>query len=230
MIRGVHRFLTREHLGAFLHELAASVSGPGELYLLGDTSHLLMGWIVSLPELALAAGEPRDADLEAIATQAANRTAVSVSWESPAEVISLPRGHASRHRPTGIRRPVSGGVFDVRHFDPYSVAFRLVARGDEADYRTVLRYLRAGWISQRELSRQFDDLILRVSEERFHQDPAEFRRKFKGLQQMWRADQTRGQAPRGARDGWRTRAPTPPPRTRPPQGPPPPTARPTSSR
>ena len=32
------------------------------------------------------------------------------------------------------------------HFDPYSVAFRFIARGDEPDYHLVLTYLQHGWM------------------------------------------------------------------------------------
>jgi hypothetical protein len=81
----------------------------------------------------------------------------------------------------------SSAALEVLGFDPVSVAVRLVARGDEPDYRTVLALLRHGWLTMGDLESALAEVLPRFSEERIQQDPAEFRRKFKGLQQMWRA-------------------------------------------
>jgi hypothetical protein len=75
----------------------------------------------------------------------------------------------------------------VWHFDPYSVAFRLISRGNEEDYRTVLRYLEHDWITEEEIDALLADLLPRFTTQTIEQDPAEFRRKYKGLRQMWRA-------------------------------------------
>jgi hypothetical protein len=75
----------------------------------------------------------------------------------------------------------------VYHFDPYSVAFRFIARGDEPDYHLVLSFLEHGWIRMDEMDALLSGLLPRFSFETIQQDPAEFRRRYKGLRQMWLA-------------------------------------------
>ena len=75
------------------------------------------------------------------------------------------------------------------HFDPYSVAFRFLSRGDEPDYHLVLTYLKHGWLKTDEMELKLGALLPRFTAETIQQDPAEFRRKYKGMLQMWRAGQ-----------------------------------------
>ena len=114
--------------------------------------------------------------------------ALDVQEESPGDVIPLPDGHIARRRPALPRRP-GGRVqhLQVYHFDPYSTAFRYLARGDEADYRLVLAFLKHGWITVPEMEARLEGLLPRFTSETIQQDPAEFRRKYKGLLQMWRS-------------------------------------------
>jgi hypothetical protein len=67
------------------------------------------------------------------------------------------------------------------------VAFRCLARGDDPDYRTVLRYLRHGWMTLEEMDALLEETLPRFTRETLAQDPAEFRRKYRGLCQMWRS-------------------------------------------
>ncbi|HWP38266.1 MAG TPA: hypothetical protein VNL18_12010 [Gemmatimonadales bacterium] len=116
--------------------------------------------------------------LAACDPQVRNRAVI----ESPGDIIPLPSGHESRARAISHSSP------GLAHFDPYSVSFRLLARGDEPDYHLVLRYLRHGWMTVREMDALLADLLPRFSNETIQQDPAEFRRKYKGLKQMWAAE------------------------------------------
>jgi hypothetical protein len=68
------------------------------------------------------------------------------------------------------------------------VAFRCLARRDEPDYRTVLRFLRHGWLRLGEMDRLREDTVPQFTRETIAQDPAEFRRKYRRLRQMWRAE------------------------------------------
>jgi hypothetical protein len=78
----------------------------------------------------------------------------------------------------------------VRHFDPYSVVLRLVARGDEPDYVVALEYLKQGWVELAQLEALLADVLPRFTNETLAQDPAEFRRKFRGLRQMHALDRS----------------------------------------
>ena len=111
---------------------------------------------------------------------------IHVLEESPVDVIPLPVGYEQRARPIELPEVNGEGCFSLLHFDPYSVAFRFLARGDEQDYRTVLSYLEHGWVTVEEMDAKLGDLLPKFTSETIQQDPAEFRRKYKGLLQMWR--------------------------------------------
>ena len=110
---------------------------------------------------------------------------IPVIHESPGDLIPLPDGHESR------ARQASGGDFlehlSLYHFDPYSVAFRFIARGDEPDYHILLTLLERGWVTEEEMDAKLSALLPRFTKQTIQQDPAEFRRKYKGMLQMWRA-------------------------------------------
>jgi hypothetical protein len=81
-------------------------------------------------------------------------------------------------------RTLRGGV-EIRHFDPYSVVLRLIARGDEPDYVAALQYVLHGWVEPARLEGLLGEVVPRMTNETLAQDPAEFRRKFKGLRQLY---------------------------------------------
>jgi hypothetical protein len=76
------------------------------------------------------------------------------------------------------------------------VVLRLVARGDEFDYVVALEYLRHGWVTLERLEGLLDDVLPRFTRATLAQDPAEFRRKFRGLRQLIRATSLTGAAAR----------------------------------
>ncbi len=149
------------------------------LYLVAGTSHLAEGWRDRVPHLELAgdsagAGVLRDAVREAGAA-----LDLRLVWESPADVIPLPPGWSERARP--VRFAGAGGPLEVLHFDPYTVVLRLVARGDEPDFVMALEYQRRGWVDLAQLETRLAAVVQRFTSETLAQDPAEFRRKFRGL-------------------------------------------------
>jgi hypothetical protein len=179
------RELRRADLEALIGRAARTVPSRARLYLLGESSHLANGWRERAQQLPLAAdpgiGDPES--LRVSVTAAARELGARIGWEHPGEVIPLPEGAAQRSRPTTL----DAGPVEVWHFDPYSVVFRLVARGDEDDYRVALDYLAAGWVTMEDLEATLERTLSRFTRETIQQDPAEFRRKFRGLRQMWRA-------------------------------------------
>ena len=155
--------------------------GPGEgtLYLVASTSHLAEGWRERVPRFELGAdpGSP----LEAVVRESARALGFPLVWETPAAVIPLPSGWEARARPAARFAALH---LPVRHFDPYSVVLRLVARGDEPDYQAALAYLRHGWVELVRLETLLGELLPRFTSATLAQDPAEFRRKFRGLRQL----------------------------------------------
>ena len=183
------RFLvTREAIVDFLHTLQSNYPGAGKVYLIGETSQVLEGGRKWTDAIDLCAAVDDRARFHKSLTAAAREINVRVREEDPRDVIPLPQGRSGRERAVDPDSPLQ-----IWHYDPYSVAFRFLARGDEPDYHMVLTYIQQGWIVVEEMTRLLDELMPQFSMETIQQDPAEFRRRYKGLLQMVAARQ------RGAR-------------------------------
>ena len=125
------------------------------------------------------------AELGEAVREAARALGVDVVWESPADVIPLPAGWEERSLPATIGQGGTGNALELRHFDPYSVVLRLIARGDEPDYVAALEYVLHGWVEPARLEGLLAEVVPRMTNQTLAQDPAEFRRKFKGLRQLY---------------------------------------------
>jgi hypothetical protein len=169
------------------------------LYLVSRTSHLAEGWCDRVPALELA-GDSGAAELGDAAREAAQALGVEVVWESPADVIPLPAGWEERSRPATIGQDAAGNALELRHFDPYSVVLRLIARGDEPDYVAALEYVLHEWVEPARLESLLAEVVPRMTNQTLAQDPAEFRRKFKGLRQLYLRSHT-VYSPGGTRAG-----------------------------
>jgi hypothetical protein len=168
---------------------ASARATPGELrrdrlYLVSRTSHLAEGWCDRVPVLELA-GDAGHGDLAEAVREASRTLGVGLVWESPVDVIPLPAGWEERSRPAKIPLSDAGNAVEVRHFDPYSVVLRLIARGDEPDYVAALEYVQHGWVEPARLESLLGEVVPRMTNQTLAQDPAEFRRKFKGLRQLY---------------------------------------------
>jgi hypothetical protein len=149
------------------------------------TSHLAEGWCDRVPAFELAGDAGRPEPGEAV-REAATALGVDLVWESPADVIPLPAGWQERSLPATVGPGDRGSALELRHFDPYSVVLRLIARGDEPDYVAALEYVLHGWVEPVRLEGLLGEVVPRMTSETLAQDPAEFRRKFKGLRQLYR--------------------------------------------
>ena len=178
-------YVTRDILEKMFERLdtAGDLSAP--LYLIGETSLVWEGArsFTDEVEIAVGSGAPEGDGLAAIIRQISADLDVQVVCEFPGDVIPLPDGWQKRCRLIDYQ----AGALEIAHFDPYSVSFRFLARGDEEDYKLVIAYLELGWISSDKMDRRLSELLPRFSFETIAQDPAEFRRKYKGLQQMAKA-------------------------------------------
>ena len=171
-------------LGTLIAAVRRSVAVPARLYLVSRTSHLAEGWRDRVPAFELA-GEAGRAELGEAVREAARALGVELVWESPADVIPLPSGWEERSRPAMIDQGGTVSPLELRHFDPYSVVLRLIARGDEPDYVAALEYVRHAWVEPARLEGLLGEVVPRMTSRTLAQDPAEFRRKFKGLRQLY---------------------------------------------
>ncbi len=180
--------VTRRRLQRLLTAVAERLHRPARLFLVGDGALVAAGLREWTDRLVYAVDADEGGELDGVVRAAAALEGVAVERESPADVLPLPSGVEGRARPVdAFAGAASSPDLEVLCFDPVSVSVRLVARGDEPDYRTVLAFLRHGWVTMLDLESALAEVLPRFSADRIQQDPAEFRRKFKGLQQMWRA-------------------------------------------
>lgn len=180
-------------LSALVTYVGRGVGAPARLYLVAQTTHLAEGWRGLVTHLELA-GDDHGGSLREVVRDAAQALGVGLVWESPADVIPLPAQWHERARK--VSRPVglTDGGLELCHFDPYSVVMRLVARGDEPDYVAALQYVRHGWVELPRLEGLIAEMLPRMTTKTIAQDPAEFRRKFKGLRQLWASEAARADA------------------------------------
>ncbi|MXX24696.1 MAG: hypothetical protein F4Z82_04505 [Caldilineaceae bacterium SB0668_bin_21] len=108
------------------------------------------------------------------------RLALNIEEASPADFIPLPSGY--RERSPFIGRY---GQLEVFHFDLYSTALSKIERGTEGDLDDVLSLLRNGRMEFADLAGCFEEIMVRYATESIKQDPAEYRRKFDILTDMW---------------------------------------------
>lgn len=183
--------LTRPRLREFLSALEGRLERPARLFLVGESALVAAGLQQWTDRIVYTSDAEEPARFERAIREVAADAGIEIEREPPADVLPLPSGFEGRARAADDWRippsAPSGPRLEVLHFDPVSVAFRLIARGDEPDYQAVLAFLRHGWVSMDELEPFLAEVLPCFSAERLEQDPAEFRRKWKGLRQMWRA-------------------------------------------
>lgn len=177
-------------LGVLVGAIRRALASPRRLYLVNMTSHLVAGWRESVLRFELAG----DVELADTAKNAAAALGMDIIWESPADIVPPPAGWQER-----CRKLEAGGLGDeppleLRHFDPYCVVLRLIARGDEPDYVNAIEYLRHGWVEMPRLDGLIAEMLPNMNKKTLAQDPAEFRRKFKGLRQLWNSELARADA------------------------------------
>lgn len=178
-------FVTPESLRAFVDRLDRAYGRAGVVYLIGQTSLVWEGWRRWTDQIDIwcDVAEPDRPALESAMTSIAAEMGVAVVDESPGEVIPLPSGCFER------ARAVEAGTEHIRikHFDPYAVSIRFLARGDEPDYHLGVSYLEHGWMDTKTIEHLLDEVLPSLSYLTRQQDAAELRRRYKGLWQMWNA-------------------------------------------
>jgi hypothetical protein len=173
-------------IAEFFTRLDVAFARPARLYLIGETTQVWEGWRQWTSQFEFTAEIKREnrAAFESAVENVRETLGIEVLEEHPGELIPLPDGYRDRSRSASEE---FGKGLKIYHFDPYSVAFRFIARGDEPDYHIALMYLDHGWVTEEKMDMLLAGLLPKFSMETIQQDPAEFRRKYKGLKQMWRA-------------------------------------------
>lgn len=184
--------LGQTDLKRFVETLSSHFNHPATILLVGESSLVWEGvrdWTTQV-DFTADVDEAHQAELEQAIRTTSDELDQTVLFESPAEIVPLPDGYRDRCV-AASDQGASREFVRVLHFDPYSVAFRFVARGDEPDYHIALSFLDAGWVTEDGMTDMLEELLPKFSFETIQQDPAEFRRKYKGLLQMARATRPR---------------------------------------
>ena len=170
---------------------ARETNQSGKIFLVGETTQLIEGWQrwnTQVDFFAVIDSSVQDAFDSALASVSSDAGVRAVN-EFPGDVVPLPEGFEERVRSLSDPSWCRDLRLTIQHFDPYSVCYRFIMRGSETDYDLVLRFLEHSWISESELDSRLEKLLPELTFETIQQDPAELRRRYAGLKQMWTARQ-----------------------------------------
>ena len=159
----------RSRIEAFLESLAREARAPADVFLVGGTTAVLIGWRNSTIDIDLVIRPESDALLRAIPALK-ERLHVNVELASPEMFIPVPRGWEERS--PVIRRI---GPLTFRHYDLVAQALAKIERGHTRDLADVRAMLERGLISPDAVREQF----ARIEHELYRYpaiDPPSFRR------------------------------------------------------
>lgn len=190
MKRGLVR---KEQICEFISRIDQKFGKPATLFLTAEASQVLEGWRGYTDLLIYTAAVPGNdlSEIMAVANSVGDEMNINIEEEHPGDLIPLPEGFSERCRAIDWQE-IAGTLpplkhISAAHFDPYSIAYRYIARGSEPDYHLAMYYLEHGWVNKSEMDDRLERLLPEFSMKTIAQDPAEFRRKYKGLEQMWKA-------------------------------------------
>ncbi|HSA57260.1 MAG TPA: DUF6036 family nucleotidyltransferase [Gemmatimonadaceae bacterium] len=165
---------TRERIEAFLTALAREAPADTDIYLVGGTSAVLIGWRESTMDIDLVMRPESDALLRAI-PDLKERLQVNVELAAPDHFIPVPPGWEAR---SPIVRRL--GHVTVRHYDFTAQALSKIERGHTRDLADVREMLARGIVTAEQLRSQFAQIEPQLY--RYPAvDPGSFRRALDAL-------------------------------------------------
>lgn len=159
----------RARIEAFMTALARSATTAVDVFLVGGTSAVLVGWRSTTIDIDLVIQPESDAMLRAIPLLK-ERLHLNVEFASPDLFIPVPAGWESR---SPLVRRI--GLVTFRHFDFVAQALAKIERGHERDLADVEAMTTYGLIRGEDVRAQF----LRIWPELYRfpaVDPGSFRR------------------------------------------------------
>ncbi len=160
---------TRASISAFLEALAPAATSATELFLVGGTSAVLIGWRDSTMDIDMVIRPESDAMLRAIPALKA-RLHLNVELAAPDQFIPVPIGWEARS-PLITRI----GQVTIRHYDFTAQALAKIERSHSRDLSDVSAMLERGLVTRDGLRAGFaeiEPLLYRYP----GVDPATFRR------------------------------------------------------
>jgi len=157
-------------LKQFMQELAGAARSPGNVYLTGGATALLLGFRDQTIDIDLKLDPEPDGAFEAIA-DLKNRLNLNVELASPDDFI--PRTADWRER---ARHIATIGPVQFFHYDFGLQALAKLERGHVQDLEDVASFLRGGYVTREQLKTQFVEIepaLVRYPAI----DPLQFKRK-----------------------------------------------------
>jgi len=145
----MRRKVTLETLTQFMKELAAAVRSPGQVFLTGGATALLLGFRQQTIDIDLKLDPEPSGAFEAIA-RLKNQLDLNVELASPADFI--PPGPDWRER---SRHIASIGPVQFFHYDLTLQALAKLERGHAHDLEDVASFLKGGFVSPGDLRQRF---------------------------------------------------------------------------
>jgi hypothetical protein len=173
----------RERIRTFLRALAERFRRPARVYLVGGTTLVferLREQSLDIDVVFVVADDHHGELIQAV-RELKQSQRINVEEASPGDFIPLPTGYENRHE--YIER---FGQIDVFHFDPYCTALSKIERGKTQDLEDVLLLLQCGKIEWAALAAFFLELLPQMGQHSLKQDPVEFERNFRAVEQMWK--------------------------------------------
>jgi len=180
----------RERIRESCQRLAERFRRPARIYLVGGTTLVferLREQTLDIDVVLEVAPEHHGELIQAV-RELKDALSVNIEEASPADFIPLPAGYETRH--VFLER---FGTIELFHFDPYSTALSKIERGRTQDLEDVVALLRSGKIEWDRLAAAFREILPQMGQHSLKQDPVEFERHFRALEEMWlRPDKNRG--------------------------------------
>lgn len=161
--------ITADNLRAFMKALAAAVTTPSRIYLVGGATSVLLGWRTSTIDIDLKIIPESDEILRSL-PELKERLHLNIELASPGDFIPELPGWQERSR--FIQQE---GKLAFYHYDFYAQALAKIERGHQIDSQDVNQLLASGLVDPKRLRELFiaieDQLYLYPS-----LDPTTFRR------------------------------------------------------
>lgn len=154
----------------FLKRLAEESRGPGDVFLTGGASAVLLGWRKTTMDVDLEL-DPEPAGAFAAISRLKDELEMNVELASPAHFIPRSPGWRQRSRPIGSHRSLR-----FWHYDFYAQVLSKIERGHAQDLGDVREMLERKLVEPKELRRLFEAIYGKL--ERYPAiDPDAFREK-----------------------------------------------------
>jgi len=148
----VREIADRRRIEALLDALAREATQETDIFVVGGTSAVLVGWRETTIDVDLVMRPESDAMLRAIPALK-ERLHINVELASPDQFIPVPPGWEDRSPP--IQRI---GRVTIRHYDFCAQALSKLERGHARDVSDVHAMLDRGLVTATDLRRMFDQI------------------------------------------------------------------------